>query len=51
MLTIRATARLRLTNGQLSDLKRTVSAVIKYMPPGSDSVVHVVRWYDTSWSN
>lgn len=51
MLTIRATARLRLPNGGLSDLKRSVSAVIKYMPPGSDSSVHVVRWYDTAWSN
>lgn len=51
MLTIRAMARLRLPNGGLSDLKRSVSAVIKYMPPGSDSSVHVVRWYDTAWSN
>ena len=51
MLTIRATARLRLSNGQLSDLKRTVSAVVKYMAPGSNSAVDVVRWYDTAWSN
>jgi hypothetical protein len=51
MVTLRATARLRLPNGELSDLKRTVSAVVKYMPAGSDSAVHVVRWYDTAWSN
>ena len=34
VITIRATAQLRLQNGQLSDLKRTVAAVVKYMPPG-----------------
>lgn len=51
MITLRATARLRLPNGQLSDLKRSVSAVVKYMPPGASSAVHVVRWYDTTWSN
>jgi general secretion pathway protein K len=51
MITLRATARLRLPNGQLSDLKRSVSAVVKYMPPGTGVAVHVVRWYDTAWSN
>ncbi len=51
VITIRATAQLRLQNGQLSDLKRTVAAVVKYMPPGSDSAVHTLRWYDTAWRN
>jgi general secretion pathway protein K len=49
--TVRATARLRLPGGGLSDLKRTVSALVKYMPPGYDSPIHFLRWYDTAWSN
>ncbi len=49
--TFRATARLRLANGQFSDLKRTVAAQVKYMPVGVDTPVHVLRWYDMAWSN
>jgi general secretion pathway protein K len=44
--TIRATARLRLPNGQLSDVRRTVSAVVKLLKPGWDPPFHVLRWYD-----
>ena len=51
ILTIRATARVKLANGQLSDLKRTVAAQVKYMPNGYDSPIHQLRWYDTTWSN
>jgi general secretion pathway protein K len=51
MVTVRATARLRLPNGQLSDLRRTVGALVKYMPVGYDSPIHILRWYDTAWSN
>jgi len=51
MITIRATARLMQPDGQLSDLKRTVSALVKYMQPGADSAAQVLRWYDTAWSN
>jgi len=51
ILTLRATARLRLQNGQLSDLRRTVGALVKYMPTGYDAPVHILRWYDTAWSN
>ncbi|MGB7761739.1 MAG: hypothetical protein WBL61_18045, partial [Bryobacteraceae bacterium] len=50
IVTMRATARLRLDSGQLSSLRRTVAATIKYMPPGYDSQIHVLRWYDTAWS-
>ena len=50
IVTIRATARLRLPTGQLSDLKRTVAAMVKYMPPGYDSRIHFLRWYDTAFS-
>jgi general secretion pathway protein K len=49
--TLRATARPRLADGRLSDLKRTVAAQIKYMPAGYGSPIHVLRWYDAAWSN
>jgi general secretion pathway protein K len=51
MVTFRATARLRLPNGQLSDMRRTVGAQVKYMQPNSKSAIDVLRWYDTAWSN
>ena len=51
ILNFRATARPRLPNGQLSDLKRTVSAQVKYMPDGYDAPLHILRWYDAAWSN
>ncbi|MEO8371397.1 MAG: hypothetical protein ABI806_19580 [Candidatus Solibacter sp.] len=51
IITIRATARARLANGQLSDMKRTVSALVKYMPSGYSTPIHILRWYDTTWSN
>ena len=51
IVTMRATAQLRLPNGQLSDLKRTVGAQIKYMQRGSKNAYDVLRWYDTAWSN
>ena len=51
ILTIRATARVRLPNGQLSDMKRTVAAQVKYMPAGYSTPIHILRWYDATWSN
>jgi general secretion pathway protein K len=51
IVTIRATGRVRTANGQLSDLKRTVAATVKYMPKGFDSPIHILRWYDAAWSN
>ncbi len=50
ILTMRATARLRLPDGNLSDLRRTVAAQVKYMPRGFDAPIHILRWYDTAWS-
>jgi general secretion pathway protein K len=50
IVTLRASARLVLANGQPSDLKRTVAAQVKFMPMGYDSPIHVLRWYDTAWS-
>ena len=51
IVTLRATASLRLPNGKFSDLRRTVAAQIKYMPDGYDAPIHVLRWYDTAWSD
>jgi hypothetical protein len=51
ILLIRATARVRLPNGQLSDMKRTVAAQVKYMPSGYSTPIHFLRWYDATWSN
>ena len=49
IFTIRSTARLRLGNGQFSDLRRTVAAMVKYMPDGYDAPLHILRWYDNAW--
>jgi len=52
--TLRATARLRLPNGQLSDVRRTVSAVVKFLEPDSPLIqpgvprYHILRWYDNA---
>jgi general secretion pathway protein K len=51
MLTLRATAQVRLANGQLSDMKRTVATQIKFMSSHFPVPIHVLRWYDTTWSN
>jgi len=50
IVTMRATARLRLDDGQLSGLRRTVAAMVKYMPLGYDAPIHILRWYDTAGS-
>jgi general secretion pathway protein K len=49
--TLRASARLRLPDGKLSDLKRTVAAQIRFQRPNSKMAIDVLRWYDTAWSN
>jgi general secretion pathway protein K len=51
IVTFKATARLRLPNGQLSDLRRTVGAQVKYFQRTSKSSIDVLRWHDTAWSN
>jgi general secretion pathway protein K len=45
IFTLRATARLRLPDGELSDLRRTVSATVNFQVKGDPPVV-VMRWYD-----
>jgi general secretion pathway protein K len=51
IFTLRATARPRLPDGQLSDLKRTVAAMVKHMPEGYDAPYHILRWYENAWSH
>ncbi len=46
MTTIRATARLRLPDGRPSDLRRTVSALVKFRPVSKDAPYHILRWQD-----
>ena len=51
--TLRATARLRLADGRLSDLSRTVSATIAFLPPQQATVeppFHILRWHDEAAS-
>ena len=50
MFTLRATARLRLSDGRLSDLRRSVGALVKMKPKDSDAPYHILRWYDSLWS-
>lgn len=50
MFTLRATARLRLADGKLSDLRRTVAALVKIYFPGNSQEkpvgFEIVRWFD-----
>jgi general secretion pathway protein K len=46
IFTIRATAQLRLPNGNLSDLSRSVSAMVKFREAGYNPPIEVLRWYD-----
>lgn len=48
--TLRSTARLRLPNGQLSDLRKTVAAVVKFQPNTKDAAYHVIRWTESGIS-
>jgi general secretion pathway protein K len=44
--TFRATARLRLANGQFSDMRRSVEALVKFLGPEWNPPFHIMRWYD-----
>lgn len=52
MFTLRATVRLRRPDGQLSDLRRSVAALVKFRFPGNKENLlpgyEVLRWYDRS---
>lgn len=51
IFTLRSTARMRLANGQFSDLRRTVAAQVKFRPASNDTLYHILRWYDTTVDN
>jgi hypothetical protein len=47
IFTFRATARLRLPDGRLSDMSRSVSAMLKFhQKPVNAPPIEVLRWYD-----
>ncbi|MGI8744577.1 MAG: general secretion pathway protein GspK [Bryobacteraceae bacterium] len=55
--TLRSTARLRLangqfsmSNGQFSDVQRSVSALIAFIGPQNNPPFHILRWYDNAFS-
>jgi len=50
ILTLRSTARIRLPNGQLSDLRRIVAATVSFGRPDDLTRVDVLRWYDNAWT-
>ncbi len=51
IITFRATARLLLPDGRLSDVARTEAAQMKFMVDGSATPIHVLRWYDAAGNN
>jgi len=46
--TARATARLRFADGRYSEVKRTVSAVVRFFKKGDTRPDRILRWYDES---
>jgi general secretion pathway protein K len=54
IMTLRATARLKLPNGQLSEVRRSVAAMVKFIPPqfgyGPNETFQILRWYDNAVS-
>ncbi|MGO9095569.1 MAG: general secretion pathway protein GspK [Bryobacteraceae bacterium] len=49
IFTLRATARLKLPSGALSEDRRSVAAVVKLVGQNNDEFFHVLRWYDNVW--
>jgi general secretion pathway protein K len=47
--TLRATARVRVADGQLSDSRRSVAALMQFLPAGYQDRYHILRWYDDVW--
>jgi type II secretory pathway component PulK len=47
--TLRATAQVRLANGQFSDLRRSVVALVRFLGPEWNPPFHIMRWYDQAW--
>jgi general secretion pathway protein K len=49
--TLRATARLRRSDGSRSDLERSVSATVKFLGSEYNPRYHILRWYDNAFQN
>ncbi len=47
--TLRATAQPRLSGGQLSGTRRSVAALLKFLPREYADRYHILRWYDDVW--
>jgi general secretion pathway protein K len=48
VITLRATAMTMLPNGKLSDLRRSVSAMVAFLGDKYDPPYHILRWYDNA---
>jgi general secretion pathway protein K len=46
--TLISTARLNTGSGQFTDLKHSISAVVKFLGPEWDPPYHIMRWYDNA---
>jgi hypothetical protein len=46
--TLRSTGRLRYADGTFSEVKRTVSAQVKFFRVGHNPLERILRWYDES---
>ena len=50
MYTIRATARVRVQDGTLSDARRSVGILVKFLDRAKfPEPYHILRWYDNVW--
>ncbi|MGH9657762.1 MAG: hypothetical protein ACRD96_04400, partial [Bryobacteraceae bacterium] len=49
IFTLRATATIRLENDSLSDVRRSVAAMVKFLPQEFTDRYHILRWYDEAW--
>jgi general secretion pathway protein K len=50
LVTLRSTARLRLPNGQFSDVQRSVAALVAFIGLQVSPPFHILRWYDNAYS-
>ena len=48
--TLRSTARLRLPNGQFSDVQRSVAALVAFISLQVSPPYHILRWFDNAYS-
>jgi general secretion pathway protein K len=48
VITLRATAAAKLANGRMSDLRRSVSALIAFVGEQYTPSYHILRWYDNA---